>query len=129
MRAYRTEWPYQGGLASFRLDEICRHFDATEVASVAHLGMRRRSPTEDGVSAPGPVAIGTMLSNKQGEGRAVRSISLNLNQALALDKLEEFVRQEQARGAELVMGSDFERALALLITQRRIRRPWKYAQR
>lgn len=111
------------------LDEICRHFDATEVASVAHLGMRRRSPTEDGVSAPGPVAIGTMLSNKQGEGRAERSISLNLNQALALDKLEEFVRQEQARGAELVMGSDFERALALLITQRRIRRPWKYAQR
>ena len=90
------------------LDEICRHFDATEVASVAHLGMRRRNPTENG---------------------AVRSISLNLNQALAVDKLEEFVRQEQARGAELVMGSDFERALALLITQRRIRRPWKYAQR
>ena len=111
------------------LDEICRHFDATEVASVAHLGMRRRNPTENGISTLGPVAIGAMLSNKQGEGRAVRSISLNLNQALALDKLEEFVRQEQARGAELVMGSDFERALALLITQRRIRRPWKYAQR
>ena len=53
----------------------------------------------------------------------MRSISLNLNQALALDKLAEFVRQEQVRGAELVMGSDFERALALLITQHRIRRP------
>jgi hypothetical protein len=91
--------------------------------------MRRRNPTENGISTLGPVAIGAMLSNKQGEGRAVRSISLNLNQALALDKLEEFVRQEQDRGAELVMGSDFERALALLITQRRIRRPWKFAQR
>ena len=111
------------------LDEICRYFDATDVASVAHLGMRRRNPTENGISTLGPVAIGAMLSNKQGEGRAVRSISLNLNQALALDKLEEFVRQEQTRGAELVMGSDFERALALLITQRRIRRPWKFAQR
>jgi hypothetical protein len=52
----------------------------------------------------------------------MRSRSLNLNQALAFDKLEEFVRQEQARGAELVTGSDFERALALLITQRRVRR-------
>jgi hypothetical protein len=45
---------------------------------------------------------------------------LNLNQALAIDRLEEFVRQEEARGAELVKGSDFERALALLITQRRV---------
>jgi hypothetical protein len=52
----------------------------------------------------------------------MRSISLNLNQALAFDKLEEFVRQEQARGAELVTGSDFERALVLLVTQRRVRR-------
>ena len=42
---------------------------------------------------------------------------LNLDQALAFDKLEEFVRQEEARGAELVKGSDFERALALLITR------------
>jgi hypothetical protein len=49
----------------------------------------------------------------------MRSRSLELNQALAFDKLEEFVRQEEARGAELVQGSDFERALALLITQRR----------
>jgi hypothetical protein len=44
--------------------------------------------------------------------------TLNLNQALAIDRLEEFVRQEEAFGAELVKGSDFERALALLITQR-----------
>jgi hypothetical protein len=49
----------------------------------------------------------------------MRSRPLELNQALAFDKLEEFVRQEEARGAELVQGSDFERALALLITQRR----------
>ena len=44
--------------------------------------------------------------------------TLNLNQALAIDRLEEFVWQEEAFGAELVKGSDFERALALLITQR-----------
>ena len=44
----------------------------------------------------------------------MRSKNLELNQALAFDKLEEFVRQEEARGAELVRGSDFERALALL---------------
>lgn len=51
----------------------------------------------------------------------MRSRPLELNQALALDKLEEFVRQEEARGAELAQGSDFERALALLTTQRLIR--------
>jgi hypothetical protein len=43
--------------------------------------------------------------------------TLNLNQALAIDRLEEFVRQEEAFGAELAKGYDFERALALLITQ------------
>lgn len=52
----------------------------------------------------------------------MRSRSLNLNHALASDKLEEFVCQEQVHGAELVRGSDFERALALLVTQRRVRR-------
>jgi hypothetical protein len=51
----------------------------------------------------------------------MRSKNLELNQALAFDKLEEFVRQEEARGAELVQGSDFERALALLTIQRRTR--------
>jgi len=45
--------------------------------------------------------------------------TLTLNQALAIDRLEEFVRQEEAFGAELVKGSDFERALVLLITQLR----------
>jgi hypothetical protein len=49
----------------------------------------------------------------------MRSRPLNLEQALASDKLEEFVRQEEARGAELTKGSDYERALALLTTQRR----------
>jgi hypothetical protein len=50
----------------------------------------------------------------------MRSKNLELNQALAFDKLEEFVRQEEARGAELVRGSD-ERALALLTVQRQTR--------
>jgi hypothetical protein len=44
-----------------------------------------------------------------------------INQALAFDRLHDFVRQEEARGAELAKGSDFERALALLITKRRSR--------
>ena len=38
----------------------------------------------------------------------MRSRPLNLEQALASDKLEEFVRQEEARGAELTKGSDDE---------------------
>ena len=44
---------------------------------------------------------------------------LTLREALASDRLEDFVRQEEARGGELANGSDLERALALLITQRR----------
>jgi hypothetical protein len=44
---------------------------------------------------------------------------LTLREALASDRLEDFVRQEENRGVELVNGSDLERALALLITQRR----------
>jgi hypothetical protein len=44
---------------------------------------------------------------------------LNLREALASDRLEDFVRQAQAHGVELTSGSDLERALALLITQRR----------
>jgi hypothetical protein len=42
-----------------------------------------------------------------------------LREALASDRLEDFVRQEEARGVELANGSDLERALALLITQHR----------
>ena len=45
---------------------------------------------------------------------------LTLRNALASDRLEDFVRQEEARGIELANGSDLERALALLITQRRL---------
>jgi len=45
---------------------------------------------------------------------------LTLREALASDRLEDFVRQEEARGIELANGSDLERALALLITQRRL---------
>lgn len=44
---------------------------------------------------------------------------ITLREALASNRLEDFVRQEEARGAELVHGSNLERALALLITQRR----------
>lgn len=44
--------------------------------------------------------------------------NLTLREALALDRLEDFIRQEEARGVELTSGSDFERALALLITER-----------
>jgi hypothetical protein len=44
---------------------------------------------------------------------------LTLREALASDQLEAFVRQEEARGAELINGSDLERALALLITTQR----------
>jgi hypothetical protein len=49
----------------------------------------------------------------------MRSRQLTLREATAFDRLEDFVRQEEIHGAELVKGSDFERALALLITQRR----------
>ena len=44
---------------------------------------------------------------------------LTLREALASNQLEAFVRQEEARGVELAHGSDLERALALLIAQRR----------
>jgi uncharacterized protein YehS (DUF1456 family) len=46
-------------------------------------------------------------------------LRLTLREALASDRLEDFVRQEEARGVELANGSDLERALALLITQHR----------
>jgi hypothetical protein len=46
---------------------------------------------------------------------------LSLRAALAADRLEGFVRQEQARGVELGRGSEFERALALFLVQRRLR--------
>ena len=44
---------------------------------------------------------------------------LTLREALAADRLDDFVRQEEARGIELANGSEFERALALLVTKRR----------
>jgi hypothetical protein len=44
---------------------------------------------------------------------------LTLSEALAADRLDDFVRQEVAVGAELVNGSELERALALLVTQHR----------
>jgi len=44
---------------------------------------------------------------------------LTLREALASDQLEAFVREQQNDGAELATGSELERGLALLITQRR----------
>ena len=41
-----------------------------------------------------------------------------LREALAEDRLDDFVRQQEDRGVELANGSEFERALALLIAQR-----------
>jgi hypothetical protein len=43
---------------------------------------------------------------------------LSLRAALAQDRLEEFVRQAEARGVTLDKGSDFERGLALLMVRR-----------
>jgi hypothetical protein len=42
---------------------------------------------------------------------------LTLRAALAANRLEDFITQEQARGVELCRGSDFERALALFLVQ------------
>ena len=44
---------------------------------------------------------------------------LTLREALASNRLDAFVREQQDDGAELVTGSELERGLALLITQRR----------
>ena len=44
---------------------------------------------------------------------------LTLREALASHRLDAFVLQEEARGVELVNGSELERALALLITVQR----------
>jgi hypothetical protein len=49
----------------------------------------------------------------------MQEMSLSLRAALAQDRLEEFVRQAQARGVTLDKGSDFERGLALLMVRRR----------
>jgi hypothetical protein len=45
---------------------------------------------------------------------------LTLREALASKRLDAFVREQQNDGAELVTGSELERGLALLITQRRL---------
>jgi hypothetical protein len=45
---------------------------------------------------------------------------LTLREALAARQLDVFVREQQANGAELLTGSELERGLALLVTQRRI---------
>jgi hypothetical protein len=45
---------------------------------------------------------------------------LTLREALASRRLDAFVREQQNNGAELVTGSELERGLALLVTQRRL---------
>ena len=45
---------------------------------------------------------------------------LTLREALASDRLDDFVGQEVIQGSELLRGSELERALALLVTQRRL---------
>jgi hypothetical protein len=50
---------------------------------------------------------------------AMDHVDLTLREALALDRLEDFIQQEETRGVELASGSDLERALALLITRHR----------
>ena len=50
------------------------------------------------------------------------SAELTLREALAVGVLE--FRQEEGRGSELNHGSELERALALLITQRRLADEW-----
>jgi hypothetical protein len=52
---------------------------------------------------------------------------LTLREALAEDRLDDFVRQEEGRGVELANGSELERALALLITKRRSHRTPTFA--
>ena len=44
---------------------------------------------------------------------------LTLREALASRQLDAFVQEQQDDGAELVTGSELERGLALLLTQRR----------
>ena len=44
---------------------------------------------------------------------------LTLREALASNRLDAFVQEQQDKGAELATGSELERGLALLITQRR----------
>jgi hypothetical protein len=48
---------------------------------------------------------------------------LTLREALASDRLDDFLRQEVNRGSELLKGSELERALALLVTRRALTPP------
>ena len=51
--------------------------------------------------------------------------NLTLRAALAQNRLEDFVAQEETRGVEIRTGSDFERAVALLSVRGR----WRSASR
>ena len=53
---------------------------------------------------------------------------LSLREAVATNRLEDFVKQAEAHGVALRRGSEFERGLALLMLQRwRMRRQYSTA--
>jgi hypothetical protein len=60
-----------------------------------------------------------VLSSREHGPELMNDRDLTLSEALVSDRLEDFIRQEEARGMEMCKGSEFERALALLTTQRR----------
>lgn len=49
---------------------------------------------------------------------SLESNGLSLSQALRENRLEDFIRQEEERGVAPVKGSDFDRALKLLVRPR-----------
>jgi hypothetical protein len=57
------------------------------------------------------------------QGIAMNENQLTLREALASDRLEDFLGQEVNRGSELLKGSELERALALLVTKRALTPP------
>jgi hypothetical protein len=62
----------------------------------------------------GPKGRGSILLLEEAMGH------LTLREALASQQLDNFVREQQDDEAELVSGSELERGLALLFTQRRV---------
>jgi hypothetical protein len=51
----------------------------------------------------------------------LQQANLTLREALAAHRLDDFVQQAMSRGVELTRGSELERALALLLTQRHLK--------
>ena len=68
-----------------------------------------------------PVALSWKMLSLEHE--VVMGRHLTLREALALRRLADFVRQAEARGAELTSGSDFERACLAHYTAPADRKP------